>query len=202
MNLCSFCFSNGESDMVFRNHVLKDSYGRITCPVLRNYKCPHCGITGDYAHTQSYCPLNRDGKMGSRRGASLVELKKKKNAAGNLPNVKKFNAFDPHFIKNSYKLRPGAPKFVPRSKMMSADAAAALAKAVSTPDDVLYQADTDPLLSTIRVTEPLPSSLRPKTPPPALQFGQPESAQLSMYRHYQYLQFYRYVTHYGVKSYD
>ena len=192
MNLCSFCFSNGESDLVFRDHVLKDDYGRVTCPVLRNYKCPHCGVTGDYAHTQSYCPLNRDGKMGSRRGASLVELKKKKNAAGNLPNVKKFNAFDPHFIKNPYKLRPGAAKFVPRSKMIVGDLPG-LSKTVSAPDDASYQAVTDPLPSAIRVTEPLPSSLRPKTPPLALQFGQPESAQLSMYRHYQYLQFYRYV---------
>ena len=40
------------------------------------------------------------------------------------------------------------------------------------------------------ITEPLPLEMRPRTPPPVLP-DQPECAQLTMYRHHQYLQYYR-----------
>jgi len=85
--VCKFCLSNGESEAQYRSHLLKNRSGLVTCPVLRVHVCPFCGATGDFAHTQRYCPLNKDGQHNS--GASLVDLKKKKNAAGTYPSSKK-----------------------------------------------------------------------------------------------------------------
>jgi hypothetical protein len=53
---CSFCENNGEDKAVFMSHPLKDSLGKVVCPILRLYKCPKCGEAGDYAHTNKYCP--------------------------------------------------------------------------------------------------------------------------------------------------
>ena len=58
---CRFCQNNGESAEIFLSHVTKESNGAVQCPVLRSYKCPVCGQTGDRAHTVSYCPRNRTG---------------------------------------------------------------------------------------------------------------------------------------------
>jgi len=81
---CKLCHRNGESDVVYRSHNLKDREGKVvTCPVLRKYTCTLCGVNGDQAHTLRYCPLNKDGTY--NRGASLAELKKLRNAAGNYP---------------------------------------------------------------------------------------------------------------------
>lgn len=55
---CVFCKNNGESTAVYTSHVLKDTEGRTTCPVLRKYTCPICGKSGDEAHTIKYCPKN------------------------------------------------------------------------------------------------------------------------------------------------
>jgi len=93
-DVCKFCLSNGESEAQYRSHLLKNKSGLITCPVLRVHVCQFCGATGDFAHTQRYCPLNKDGHFNS--GASLVELKKKKNAAGNYPSSKKMYP-SPHY---------------------------------------------------------------------------------------------------------
>ena len=72
---CSLCHRNGESEMIYRSHCLKDPEGRVvTCPVLRKFTCTLCGATGDGAHTLRYCPLNKDGAYNS--GASLADLKK------------------------------------------------------------------------------------------------------------------------------
>ena len=53
---CVFCKNNGESESVFNSHVLKDCRGKTVCPILRRYKCPLCGTSGDNAHTIKYCP--------------------------------------------------------------------------------------------------------------------------------------------------
>ena len=55
---CVFCRNNGEPLSVYGSHVLKDAYGRVTCPILRRYTCPICGCSGDDAHTIKYCPMN------------------------------------------------------------------------------------------------------------------------------------------------
>ena len=55
---CAFCRNNGEPLSVYGSHVLKDAYGRVTCPILRRYTCPICGCSGDDAHTIKYCPMN------------------------------------------------------------------------------------------------------------------------------------------------
>lgn len=54
---CVLCRNNGEPAHVYNQHILKDGSGRVTCPVLRKYKCPLCGKSGDDAHTIRYCPL-------------------------------------------------------------------------------------------------------------------------------------------------
>lgn len=55
---CAFCKNNGEQESYYKRHILKDSEGRIVCPVLRAYTCPICNAKGDKAHTIKYCPLN------------------------------------------------------------------------------------------------------------------------------------------------
>ncbi|KOC70335.1 Nanos like protein 1 [Habropoda laboriosa] len=53
---CVFCRNNGEQEAYYREHLLKNADGLISCPVLRAYTCPKCGATGDFAHTVKYCP--------------------------------------------------------------------------------------------------------------------------------------------------
>ena len=53
---CSFCENNGEKKEIYMSHPLKDSLSRVVCPILRNFTCPKCGESGDYAHTNKYCP--------------------------------------------------------------------------------------------------------------------------------------------------
>jgi len=79
---CSLCFHNGEPEEFYSSHNLKTRDGRVvTCPVLRKFVCNICGATGDVAHTLRYCPLNKDGAFSY--GASLPQLKTRRNAAGN-----------------------------------------------------------------------------------------------------------------------
>lgn len=59
-NGCGFCRRNGERAAFFYSHSLKDLHGNVECPILRNYTCPQCQATGDYAHTVAYCPMGRD----------------------------------------------------------------------------------------------------------------------------------------------
>ena len=72
---CAFCKTNGEVDDIYLGHVLKDSYGRTTCPYLRKYTCPICGESGDKAHTIKYCPYNMEG-------ISTAPLKTSRTSAG------------------------------------------------------------------------------------------------------------------------
>ena len=58
--VCTFCRTNDPREHVYTGHTVKDSRGRVTCPVLRNYTCPLCGATGDRAHTVRYCSQGRD----------------------------------------------------------------------------------------------------------------------------------------------
>ena len=79
--VCAFCKNNGELPEIYSSHVLKDSDGRILCPVLRKYVCPLCGVSGDDAHTIRYCPKN-DGNF-----SSIALLKTNRIATGKKRNV-------------------------------------------------------------------------------------------------------------------
>ncbi len=57
---CSFCKNNGEKEEIYCSHLLKDSTGKIICPVLKTHICPICHQTGEKAHTLTYC---KDYKM-------------------------------------------------------------------------------------------------------------------------------------------
>ncbi|KAA0196713.1 Nanos protein [Fasciolopsis buskii] len=56
LELCAFCRNNGEPFEVYITHKVRDTSGRVTCPVLRLLSCPLCKSTGDSAHTIKYCP--------------------------------------------------------------------------------------------------------------------------------------------------
>jgi hypothetical protein len=74
---CNFCFNNKEPSEVWSTHNLKEE-GKIACQILRNYVCPKCGATGDKAHTNRYCPLNRPGEAVT----SIKDLNKGRTSAG------------------------------------------------------------------------------------------------------------------------
>jgi hypothetical protein len=52
---CIFCRNNKEPEEIYRSHVLKDSDGKTTCPILQKHICPICSATGEQAHTITYC---------------------------------------------------------------------------------------------------------------------------------------------------
>ena len=43
--------------------------------------------------------MNEDGRLSINEGATLVELKKKKNAAGSYPSYSRLTALAPHYMK-------------------------------------------------------------------------------------------------------
>eukprot|EP00092_Neocalanus_flemingeri_P057716 GFUD01068672.1.p1 GENE.GFUD01068672.1~~GFUD01068672.1.p1 ORF type:complete len:264 (+),score=68.54 GFUD01068672.1:71-862(+) len=161
----------GSLEAQYRSHHLKNSSGLVTCPVLRSFSCPICKATGDLAHTQRYCPLNKDGKFNT--GASLTELKRKKNAAGNYPWKGMMWPLTSH--SKVYSAYTGVTQSPPLLK--KADSAPFSFK--KTPD----------MLSHHHMTDPLPSCYRPPSPP-SMTASQPLSAQLSLCHHHQYLRYY------------
>ena len=63
---CVFCKNNGEAEMVYNSHQLKDDSGRVVCPILYYYKCPKCGAFGEKAHTLRYCPKAAESYVDSK----------------------------------------------------------------------------------------------------------------------------------------
>merc|ERR1712142_1099655 len=165
-DVCKFCYSNGEAESQYRTHKLKNSSGLVTCPVLRSFTCPICKATGDFAHTQRYCPRNKDGQYNS--GASLSELKRRKNAAGTFPSSKK-------------KMTCPVPSAILRGPVQGS-IKVDFASSPTSSKDMLNVSSPYPM------TDPLPSSCRP--PSPVYLASQPPTTQLTMYRHRQYINYY------------
>uniref|UniRef100_A0A4W3GAX0 Nanos-type domain-containing protein n=1 Tax=Callorhinchus milii TaxID=7868 RepID=A0A4W3GAX0_CALMI len=63
-NICAFYKQNEESEHIHNSHALKHNEGKIMCPVLREYTCQLCNVSGDRAHTKHFCHL-RQGKYKS-----------------------------------------------------------------------------------------------------------------------------------------
>lgn len=81
---CAFCKQNGEVEEFYKAHKLKDKEGNILCPVLANYTCPSCGVTGK--HTLNYCPKGKPATM-------LTRVREKKNR----PKIVQIN----HSVRNN-----------------------------------------------------------------------------------------------------
>jgi len=71
LHVCVFCRNNGEDESVYTSHVLKDSDGRTSCPILRAYTCPICKLNGDSSHTIKYCPMNQNPRVPSSIGGVM-----------------------------------------------------------------------------------------------------------------------------------
>ena len=54
---CTFCKSNGENEIIYSSHSLKNSVNKISCPILMKYTCVECGASGENTHTIKYCPV-------------------------------------------------------------------------------------------------------------------------------------------------
>jgi protein nanos 1 len=79
---CVFCKNNGEQESYYKRHILKDSEGRVVCPILRAYTCPICNANGDDAHTIKYCPLNNSPET----VATVNALKAHRSSTGHRRN--------------------------------------------------------------------------------------------------------------------
>jgi protein nanos 1 len=79
---CVFCKNNGEQETYYKQHVLKDSVGRVVCPILRAYTCPICNAKGDDAHTIKYCPKNNNPEV----VATMTTLKTHRSSTGHRRN--------------------------------------------------------------------------------------------------------------------
>lgn len=70
--VCVFCRNNGENESVYTSHVLKDSEGHTSCPILRAYTCPICKANGDNSHTIKYCPMNQNTRGPATMGGNMM----------------------------------------------------------------------------------------------------------------------------------
>jgi len=205
-DVCKFCHSNGEAEAQYKSHQLKNSSGLVTCPVLRSFVCTICKATGDFAHTQRYCPRNKNGQYNT--GASLSELKRRKNAAGNFPS-KKIGCPNPSYPMGSGYAKNTMPKSSPPFSNACGDAPFSQ-KFKTMPRTMPYPmtetlpypvtetmpmtmpypvTETMPRTMPYPVTDPLPSYLHPVSPPTILA-SQPPCTQLTMYRHQEYIKYY------------
>ena len=57
VKICTFCKTNGEIELIYTSHALKDNDDKITCPILMRHACPICGASGEKTHTRKYCPV-------------------------------------------------------------------------------------------------------------------------------------------------
>jgi len=186
MDVCKFCHSNGEAEAQYKSHQLKNSSGLVTCPVLRSFVCTICKATGDFAHTQRYCPRNKNGQYNT--GASLSELKRRKNAAGNFPS-KKIGCPNPSYPMGGGYAKNTMPMSSPPFSAASGDAPFSQ-KFKTMPRTMPYTVnETMQRTMPYPMTDPLPSYLHPVSPPTILA-SQPPCTQLSMYRHREYIKFY------------
>jgi len=172
MDVCKFCHSNGEAEAQYKSHQLKNSSGLVTCPVLRSFVCTICKATGDFAHTQRYCPRNKNGQYNT--GASLSELKRRKNAAGNFPS-KKIGCPNPMgsgYAKNTmpkssppFSAASGDAPFSQKFKNMQRTTMP-YPVTETMPRTMPYPVtETMPRTMPYPVTDPLPSYLHPLPPP-------------------------------------
>lgn len=82
---CAFCKSNGEPRSFYTSHSLRNTRGKVNCPVLYVYVCPICGSTGENSHTLRYCPFNTSDSLSitcitkSIRSAAGLRTKASKN---------------------------------------------------------------------------------------------------------------------------
>jgi len=177
VTICKFCQSNGESEAQYSSHTLKNGSGLVTCPVLRNLVCTVCRATGDFAHTIRYCPLNKDGKY--TKGASLIDLKKKKNAAGNIPTTKLTWPLPSNYTK-IFSSCPGFGSYTSASPLVKAPAPSPVKLAT----DLKTQSLPTPALFLDM------DYYRHNAPPPLHVDPQPAS-ELSHFKHYQSIQYHR-----------
>ena len=91
--VCVFCKNNGETASIYTSHVLKDGDNKITCPILRKYVCPLCGVSGDKAHTIRYCPKNDSEESPSLtlRTRLVSTGKKRKSSTDTEWNIPRLN---------------------------------------------------------------------------------------------------------------
>ncbi|XP_045760952.1 uncharacterized protein LOC123864511 isoform X2 [Maniola jurtina] len=107
---CRFCKKNGEKESYYRSHRLRWQ-GRITCPVLRQYRCHRCGAHGDDAHTLKYCPLvTDDERMKSINMMRSMRQSRRRNWSAPSSDVAgNYGAVNPVVMRDGVVYTPAEP---------------------------------------------------------------------------------------------